>query len=376
MSRQRYDVIVVGGGAVGVCTAYHLAQHTDSVGLFEADRIGRGSTGLSAGGIRQQLPAEREVRLAMDSVEQFQQFGRRTDRVAFEQHGYLVLARTDREAARLETDARMQREIGLDVTSVPPNSVGAYAPFLRTDDLVGANYCPTDGVANPRAFVEWLANRAEERGVDVHQRTPVTRIRTRHGRATGVEADGDRYDADHVVVATGIWSNELASPIGDELPIEPVRIQIVKTEVNPAVAETDPFVVDLHEEVLFRPENGALLVCGQGSASTPASLHAYERSYDRSFGTRVQAYLRRRTAGLGASDIVSGWAGLKGITPDGLPLVGPYPGVGGLSVAAGFNGHGFMLAPAVGRELGAFVATGNWQTVDLEAFAPGRFTDR
>ncbi|WP_121743463.1 NAD(P)/FAD-dependent oxidoreductase [Natronorubrum halophilum] len=376
MTRNTHDVILVGGGIVGVSTAYYLSTRTDlDVALFEADRIGGRSTGRSAGGIRQQFSNELEVRLAMESVERFERFARETDRVTFSRNGYVLLARTDDEATRLRVDATLQRRLGLDVRELAPETLAEYVSYLRTDDIVSANYCPTDGVVDPHSVTTWLAGRAREAGVTVRERTPVTDVRTSNTGTMTVTAGNDEFVAGTVVVAGGVWSEQLLSTAGVSLPVDPTRIQIIVTERHPKIDGDDPFVVDLERRMFFRPEAGSsLLVSGQlPTGDEPVDVRNYETAHDYAFSVAVSEFLLDRTVGLGDLEVANGWAGLKGVTPDGLPLVGPVSDDEGLLVATGFNGHGFMLAPAIGRALSDYVTTETWSDLDLEPFSPRRF---
>ncbi|MXV60535.1 FAD-dependent oxidoreductase [Natronorubrum sp. JWXQ-INN-674] len=378
MTRETYDVILVGGGIVGISTAYHLSTRTDlDVALFEADRIGGRSTGRSAGGIRQQFATELEVRLAMESVEQFGRFAEETDRVTFSQNGYLLLARTDEEAARLRTNAKRQRQLGLDVRELAPETLTEYVSYLRPDDIVVANYCPTDGVVEPHTVTRWLSDRTREAGATVREQTPVTGVRTNATGETSVIVGNDEISAEHVIVAGGVWSERLFSTMRLSLPVDPTRIQIVVTDHHTEITEDDPFVIDLQRKMFFRPEGGSsLLVSGQHpTADAPADIQSYNKSHDYAFSAAVSEFLLERTTGLEDLQIATGWAGLKGVTPDGLPLVGPVSvdDDEGLIVATGFNGHGFMLAPAIGRALSEYVVEGTWTDLNLEPFSPTRF---
>lgn len=378
MNRRSYDVIIIGGGAIGVCTAYHLSRSSDlRVALFEANQIGGGSTGLSAGGIRQQLFHEREVQLAIDAVDQFQRFNQESDQFTFEQNGYLVLARTAQEADQLQDHARMQRGVGLEVEGISMDAVQSRAPYLTLDDITAANYCSTDGVVDPNLFTNWAAERAKEQGVKIHQHSPVTDIKTQNGSVRGVNVGEDRYNAKNILIAGGVWSNKLISYVGDSLPLEPTRIQIGVVRGDTALSGTEPFVMDYSDKVLYRPTNNdSLMVCGQGDQSAVDNLSDYKKSHDRSFEKQVVDYLDRKCAGFNNPTVTNGWAGLKAITPDSLPLIGEHQNYYGLYVAAGFNGHGFMVAPAVGRELSKKITSGDWGTVNLNPFSPYRFAGR
>lgn len=385
MPGEAYDVVIVGGGAVGICLADALARETEyEVVVVERDRIGSGSTGRAVGGVRQQFGDRLRTALMLDARQRFEEYARTFEDVEFRACGYLFLAQTDAEAAGFERSASMYRDLGLSVEVLDPENIESRYPVLRTDDVTLGRFCPSDGVTDPHTVTARVAARAERAGVTIEESRSVRSITTEsaggHQVATGVETDEGRLRGETVVVAAGVWTPGLCEGLGLALPITPTRIQAAVSEETDALGPDDPFIVDVHERRYLRWEPGpAVLVGGRNvNEQGPADPDRYDEGIDQEFLVQSAEFLEKRTRGLADRAIVNGWAGLKGVTPDGLPLVGPLEEVEGLYVAAGFNGHGFMLAPSIGECVAAHIESGGWRHAghDLSPFDPDRFSGR
>jgi sarcosine oxidase subunit beta len=372
MTDGHFDVGIVGGGAIGTSLAYALADRDVDTALFEADRLGSGSTVRAAGGIRQQFGNDRKTRLAMESRALFDEFAAASDDVEVRENGYLFLAQTEAEAAGFEADAERQRDLGLDVSLLDPEACTRLVPDLVTDDLVLGKYCPTDCLVDPGAVTTWLGECAAAMGARVAEGEAVTDVRVADGAVSGVETTAGSYDCDVVVNAAGVWAPAVAATVGVSLPITPERIQLVFTEGAHVPADA-PFVVDVHERRYVRPgDEGTMFGGANADEEGPADPDDYETAYDDAFVDQTAAFARRRLDD-GDLTVTDGWAGLKGLTPDGDPLVGEVDAVDGFYVAAGGNGHGLILAPALGRALARHLDTGSWGEITLDPYDPDRF---
>ena len=178
------EVVIVGGGAMGAATAFHLARlGITDVLLLERDALASGSTSKAAGGIRAQFADELNVRIALRSLDEFECFEELTGaEISFRRHGYLFLLDNETDAAAFRQALELQQSLGVRSRELSPAEAGELVPQLVVDDLVAATYCPRDGYATPEAVVQWYA-----RGLDVRQGCAVTGIRVRAGRIEGVE---------------------------------------------------------------------------------------------------------------------------------------------------------------------------------------------
>ena len=327
-------IVVAGAGAIGASIAYHLAlRGAPDVVLVDRGEIAGGATAKAMGGVRQQFSTAPEVRLAQESIAFFEELGP----PFFLQVGYVFVAVTEAGLEELERRMEVQRELGVRVQRV---DVGH---GVRTDDVVGATACWSDGVADPPAVTRELVRRAAERGVDVRERT-----------------DAREVDGDVLVVAAGPHSPELA-----DVPIRPLCRQLLETSPL-QLPENLPMVVEAETGFHFR-RRGDALVLAMADAEPRWGL---EESVDESvFDDRLRRLAWRYPPATGVR-IARAWAGLYDRTPDAHPVIG---WVGdGVYAACGFSGHGFMQSPAVGRAVAAELLE-DASELDLSPYRLDRF---
>lgn len=334
-------IVVAGAGAVGASVAYHLALlGADDVILAERDRVAGGATSNAMGGVRQQFSTEAEVRLAQASIDFFVSLGPEV----FRQVGYLFFACTDVALAELDARAEQQRALGVPVERVDPSFVAG----LRTDDLAGAVFCASDGVADPVAFTREVVRRAVELGVDLREGTAA-----------------EDLDADVLVIACGAASAEFGARVGVELPVRPLCRQLLLT--SPLELPEDlPMTIEAETGFHFRRRDDRLVVA-MGDAEPRWTAEPW---VDESvFADRLERLAHRYPPAAGAT-IDDAWAGLYDMTPDAHPIIGK---VGdGIYAACGFSGHGFMQSPAVGRALAEEIVRGRAR-LDLSPYRLDRF---
>jgi sarcosine oxidase, subunit beta len=336
-------IVVAGAGATGASVAFHLASlGAREVVLADRGRVAGGATAKAMGGVRQQFSTAAEVRLARASIRFFEELGP----PLFDQVGYLFLATTEEGLAELEERRAVQKDLGVPVERVDPSAVEG----LRTDDVLGAVNCATDGIADPPAVTRELVRRALKLGVEVRE---------------GVDAA--TLEADVLVIACGPWSAELAATRGVELPIRPLCRQLLAT-TELELPEGLPMVLEADSGFHFR-RRGARLVLAMAD---PEPRWGFDELVDESlFDDRLARLHHRYPAAAGAT-IAEGWAGLYDMTPDAHPILGEV--AEGVFAACGFSGHGFMQSPAVGRALAEEIL-GETPGLDLSPYRLSRFEE-
>ncbi|QKY19554.1 FAD-binding oxidoreductase [Halolamina sp. CBA1230] len=374
-------VVVVGGGIVGLSSAFALADRGADVVLCERQSLGEGSTARALGGIRCQFSTAVNVDLSLASRSTWESFEERFGvDIAFRQTGYLMLARTEETARGLERQVDLQHERGAETELLTPEQVPEYCAGIDPDVVTAATYNPRDGFADPYLALQGYADAVREQGVDVRTKTAVTGVRLDDGRVVGVDVAGDgapsdgHIEADAVVNATGPWAAELAAMAGVDIPVEPQRRQALVVDPERPVPEDDPLTIDLETSSHFRPErDGAAVVGGYFDAEPEtADPDAYAESYDVDWAVetveRAAVYCEYFGDG---TRLRRGWAGLYAVTPDHHPIV--EESVPGFVQAVGFSGHGFQHAPATGRVVAELVLDGEASTVDVSDLASDRF---
>jgi sarcosine oxidase, subunit beta len=353
---------------MGCSLAYHLARAGRRVVVIDRGRIGQGATAACAGGIRAQFSTEVNIRIGMEAKRVLAHFVDETGHTAdFRQVGYLFLLTTDDERQRFADGIRLQRRLGLaDVVELTPAEAKAMVPGLETGDLSGATFCPSDGLAGPNEVTFGYANAARRLGAVILEDTPLQGFLAAGGTVGGIRTMAGEIACSETVICAGPWSAPVGAMLGLTLPIEPSPREVFVTEAFDGIGRRSPMTIDFHTSFYFHPEGDGVLF----GMSDPATPPGVSTSVDWSFLDRITAVAERRWPPLLEARVKTAWAGLYENTPDFQPLIGPLQP--GLWTAAGFSGHGFMMAPVVGRWLAAWINDGR-PPVDLTAFDPDRF---
>jgi sarcosine oxidase, subunit beta len=353
---------------MGCSLAFYLARAGRSVTVVDRGRIGQGATAACAGGIRAQFSTEINIRIGMEAKRLLARFADETGQTAdFRTVGYLFLLTTEDERARFHDAVGRQRECGVDdVVELSPADAQAMVPGLRTGDLSGATFCPSDGLAGPNEVTYGYANAARRHGAVIHEDMEVTAFLGNGDRVEGIRTAAGEIEGVQTVICAGPWSAPIGAILGLRLPIEPSRRQVFVTEPFAGIQRTSPMTIDFHTSFYFHPEGDGVLF----GMTDPATPVGDDPRVDWAFLDQITPVAQRRWPPLLEARVKTAWAGLYENTPDFQPLIGPLQP--GLWVAAGFSGHGFMMAPVVGRWLASWMVGGAPPT-DLGAFAPSRF---
>ncbi|TNM64355.1 FAD-binding oxidoreductase [Streptomyces sp. NP160] len=369
------QVVVIGGGAVGLATADELARSGADVVVLERDLLGSGSSAKPFGGVRATFSDPGNIALGLRGLEKYAQLHERTPGgIGLQRVGYLFCARTEGEALALEVSTGLQRSMGAVADVVSPARAAELNPLLDPSVLVSASFSPQDGYAQPaRAVAAWAAS-ARAHGARVLEGVEVLDVVTApldDPHVTGVVTSAGTVRCEHVVVAAGAWSASVGRMAGADLPVEPVRRQIAfaaaPAGLRPATGQL-PFTLDLSTTFYVHGSPDGLLL----GISDPAQVPGFRRDYDDSWVPAFEAAAAVVAPSLVGLPLHGGWAGLYENTPDHNALIGRSREVGGLVVATGFSGHGFLQAPAVGEVVRDLVL-GREPELDVSGFPPERF---
>ena len=363
------ECVIIGGGVVGCSLAYHLAREGMRPLLLERGALGEGSTARNAGGVRQQFSTEVNVRVGMLSVRMLERFPEEIGAIAgLQQIGYLFVASTAEEAAQFAANVAMQQSAGLhDVRLLDVDGVRDIVPELRTDDVHGGTFCPSDGLAGPNEVTFGYAGAARRHGAVIAEGCEVTGIIRDGARVTGVRAGGVDVSSNLVVNCAGPHAAVVGRLAGVEVPVRPFRRQIFVTEPF-TLSRPVPMTVDFRTSFYFHPE-GAGMLLGMSDPDEPTS---FDTTVSWDFLEHLIEHATWRVPALAGAEIHTGWAGLYEVSPDNQAIVGESPDLAGFWLCCGFSGHGFMQAPAIGHLL-AEMLLGRPPEIDLTPFAPTRF---
>ncbi|HEX8966411.1 MAG TPA: FAD-binding oxidoreductase [Chloroflexota bacterium] len=364
------DVVVIGAGAIGCSVAYHLAEmHVADVVVLEQHTIGSGTTSKAAGGIRAQFGTPTEIIFSLEALDFFRSCKQRLGVDAeFRQIGYLTLISSEDDLRLFEQRVALQRRYGVDVSVIGADDARHLVPALRTDDLIAAVHCPTDGYAGPSEVTMGFVARARERGVRFLEGVTTSGVRRAGGRVTGVETSAGFIAAPVVVNAAGPAAARVGRMVDADLKVLPRRRHIFVTEDFPRLPGPVPLTQDRSSGFYFRKELERVLMSPgdvediHSDGEVPVDWTRLEETVDKAI---------KRVPLLAEARITSGWAGLRPLTPDEHALIGELPDVPGFFVAVGFCGHGFQHAPPAGKHLAELIVQGR-SSVDLALFDPMR----
>jgi sarcosine oxidase subunit beta len=343
------------------------------------------------GGVRAQFSTPVNIQMSRYSIDFFSRFDEVVGHPAdYRAHGYLFCATNERHLEYLKTNRERQLALGVkNVELVSREDIAKFVPQLRVDDILGGTFCQTDGFVDPHSVMMGFMLKAREHGVRLWLDTQVTGIEVERGagiagvspapnpgsttsRITGVITTRGRVSTRIVVNAAGPWAAEVARLAGAELPVEPLRRQLVPTEPFDGLPQRFPMVIDMSTGFHFRREGKGILLAWNDPEETPG----FKTEFDPGFVEKILTRAANRVPRLAEAEVNPrrAWAGLYEMTPDHHAVIGPAPDVAGLYFVNGFSGHGVMHSPASGRITADLILQGHSSLVDATQLNVARFS--
>ncbi len=355
------DIVIVGGGIEGCAAAWALSQRgvTDVV-VLERNTVGSGMTGKSSGIVRCHYGVSSLAAMAAYGLEVFEKaeeiFG---GDIGFRQTGYVVGV-GEPNVDSLRNSLAAQRAVGVQTEEIDAAEVARLWPFADLSPFAAFGWESRGGYGDAYQTAQAFAVAARAAGVRIRQGAQVTGLLTDGDAVTGVQlADGSRISAGTVVVATGVWTQPFLAPYRVDVPIRVVREQIVMISPGVDIGPV-PVFSDLVSLQYVRPEVGGDVLFGNSDLSDVATADPddYLNRATEDFVDLTVDKVGTRFPGFPEPAITTSYAGCYDVTPDWNPVISA-TGRTGLFVAAGFSGHGFKIAPAVGRLVADLVVDGH-----------------
>lgn len=345
-------VVIIGGGVMGTSIAFHLAEAgVDDVLLLERDQLGAGSTSKAAGGVRAQFSDPVNIALGARSLDAFEAFSSRPGQVIdLHQVGYLFLLTDPDEVAVYEASVALQNQMGVPSRMISADEARALSPGVATEDVLAAAFHPRDGYCSPESVVLGYATGARSHGATLRTGVEVTDIRCADRSVHSVATSAGEVRAGTVICAAGAWSRAVGEMVGVNLPVTPVRRQILITEplsgaLLDTLPTTMPMTIDAATTFYLHREGPSVLFGMSYRGEEPGFRHDYSEDWLPD----LMDAIGRRCPTLLDVGVAHRWSGLYEVTPDHNALIGEAGDVSRFLYATGFSGHGFLQAPAVGE---------------------------
>ncbi|MEW5959162.1 MAG: FAD-dependent oxidoreductase [Chloroflexota bacterium] len=381
-------VVIIGGGVIGTAIAYFLAGAGVEVCLLERRDIGAGTTSAAAAAaLLQTKTSAKKLALASRSLALLDELAEQLDHCfEYEHSGSLLVANSEAEMDVVKNMAVTLQTLGLDVQWVAGDEARSMMPVLGPT-IIGASYSPRDATINPLKLVLAYADAARRMGAKICTFTAVTGIETVGDRILAVLTHKGRIYTDTVVNAAGVWAPQLARLVGLDLPVAPLKGELLVTEPMPPMMRGTLIAAKylLSKAQLEQTDGGET-----PKRSAGITLVQVERGNFIVGSTREQAGFDRRSTYAGIREVswqlleltpalanvhlIRAYAGLRPITPDGLPIIGRAPELPGFIMAAGYGGDGLVLSAVTAEIISTIMLKGTVAPDTLAPFSYDRFT--
>ena len=361
------QVIIIGGGIIGCSVAYHLTQlGWRDVVLLERKQLTSGTTWHAAGLVPQLRATYNMTVLAKYTGELYRRLEVETGQsTGFRQNGSLIVASTEERLIELKRSAAMGRTLGIEVETLTPSEAGTLWPLIKTEDLVGGIYVPTDGHANPTDTTQALARGARMGGARIIEQVAVTAVHTHQGRVTGVGTEYGDIQAEYVVNCAGMWAHEVGRMCGVHVPLHAAEHLYIVTDDMPGITLELPIMRDYDGYTYYKAESGRLLVGAFEPEAKPWGMNGIPPDFcfgrlpeDWEHFEPVMEKALNRLPSLEHIGIQLFFNGPESFTPDDRYLLGEAPNLKHFFVAAGFNSVGIQSAGGAGMVLAEWIVKG------------------
>ena len=364
---RKARVVIIGGGVIGCSIAYHLTKiGWDDVVLLERKQLTSGTTWHAAGLVGQLRPSINMTKLAKYTGELYRGLEAETGQATgYRQCGSISMATNAERFEELKRSASMAKVFDLPVHVVTPEEIKSLAGIVNVDDVVGGIHIPSDGYANAVDITMALAKGARSGGARIFENTKVTRIRHDGTRATGVDTDEGRIDADVVVICGGMWTRDLAASVGVTAPLHACEHYYVLFEGVAGLDASLPVLRDYDYCGYYKHDAGKLLVGAFEPNARPWGMDGISEDFcfDEIAGSfeHFEPLLMdamRRVPALENAGILKFFCGPESFTPDVRYHLGESAELKGCFVAAGLNSIGLQSAGGVGKVMADWIRDG------------------
>ncbi len=368
--KTKAKYVIIGGGISGMSIAYHLAKKGEkNIVVIEKDYYTAGATGRCGAGIRQQWGTKMNCILAKKSIEFFEKAQEELEydgNVEFKQEGYLIVGSNKEEDEMFEKNVKLQQSLGIPAKKLTKEEAKEIVPYLNTDIVYSATFCPTDGHLNPFTTTDAFYKAAERLGVTFYKYTTVEDIIVENKKVKAVVTDKGTIETDHVINAAGGWAKQIGDMAGVDIPVYSQNREILVTETVEKMQ--GPMVISFSKNIYCQQTPHGAFIMGRGDDRKPG----YEMLSTWQFVDEMAKTVTALLPPIGELRVLRQWGGLYNMSPDHQPIISDTPNLKGFYIACGFSGHGFMLAPMTGLLLSEIIL-GEQPTLPVDGLSLARF---
>lgn len=366
---ERAHVVVVGGGIIGASVLYHLARDgVEDAVLLERDRFASGTTWHAAGIVGQLRDSKAQTELAQYTATLFQTLEAETGQATgYRENGSITVALTPQRLELIKRNISAAQRLGVPAVYLTPPELKERWPLLRVDDVLGAQFVPSNGQVNPLDVTTALIKGARLHGARAFENTPILEILIRQGKLIGVRTAKGDIACDRVLLAGGMWTHKLAKRIGVSVPLHAAEHFYIVTENLPGLVRETPALTVAEERAYYKEDAGKLLVGGFEASGKPwpprgedipATFSFQDLPPDLEHMEPILTLAFERVPALKEVGIKLFFCGPESFTPDGRAYMGPAAEVRGLYVAAGFNSNGILSSGGAGKVMSRWLIDG------------------
>ncbi len=340
------DIVIIGGGVMGCAIAYNLAKEGLKPVVIEKSDIGSEASGSNGGGVRQSARNLKEMPLAMESIRMYGHLHEELEMdVEYVQEGNLRLCTSEEELEVMRQAVENQKKVGLELKMLDRRQLLEINPHVG-EKVIGAGYCPTDGHVNPFLVTYGFFKKAKSLGARFYTHEEAKEIRLQKGRVTAVVTDKNTFETDLVVDAAGVAGRKVANMVGLDLPMRPIFSEAMITEAYPPLFKQ---MVGHAKGLFYGRQTAHGSFFWGGFVGTEQFIYREGKPSFHYIGPAISRMVIDFFPVLKDLNVIRMWSGLIAQMSDAIPVLGFTEEVPGFVFTTGFCGHGFGLAPVIGR---------------------------